>query len=215
MSVMLLSALISSALAAEAPALYAAPQPVERTQALYGHPTMTVISALGASTGSIPFMIPVTYEREMGDGKSWTLQPNLAFGTLASNDSVPHLYDRGYDKAPDFSVFQFLVTGTQRNYFNGQVSKGWYWAPALALGYARVTRPFKQGQDGFWSAVDMNGFIVGAMGYVGWRGKWGAFTMYVDGGLGGQYVAASGSGTQDFTESGLALDINIGMGKAF
>lgn len=215
MSSLFLFALLGSALASEAPALDAAPQPVERTQALYGHPTVTVITALSALSGNTPLIVPVTYEREMGDGKSWTLQPMLAVGTYNPMDTVRHKTDNGYDVAPNQSVFAVGILGTQRNYFNGKVSKGWYWAPALKLAFTHVSQPFKQGKEGYWSSIDVNALSIGGLGYVGWRGKWRAFTMYVDGGLGGQYSKNIGTGTQDYTASGLAYDLNIGMGKAF
>lgn len=208
MSVLLLSALLGSALATEATSAPLAAPTDEKSRAIYAHPAMTVISALGASSGAIPLILPVTYEREMGDGKSWTVQPTLVFGSLKQTAI-------NNEEAPKLSVFELRLLGTQRNYFNGNVSEGWYWAPAVSLGYARISQPFKQGRYGYWSAVDINGYGAGALAYVGWRGKWSELTMYVDGGLGGQYISLSGTGNQSYAKSGVAFDLNIGMGKAF
>jgi hypothetical protein len=204
--------------AASAPPVASAPVPPTvdsvtepvRDQAIYFHPTMMVLS-LGDS--DLPWMIPVTYEREIGAGHSWVLETTLMDGSVRqSNYAIP---GGGYDIAPEISILGLEMIGSRRNYFNGQVSKGWYWAPALLLEYLHASQPAKMGEYVHWDAESVDAFGIGGLAYIGYRAKWGGFTMFFDVGLGCQIVTAQGDASQSIVRTGLAEDFNIGLGRAF
>lgn len=219
MSSLFLSSLLSMAVSSETLGSTAPQGSVERVQALYAHPHSTVIQHLSAPDDKAPFILPVTYEREFDDGKSWTLQPTISIGSQSQNDTAfyaeGHSLSEGYELAPDLDVIQFQLSASQRSYFNGKVCKGWYWAPAISVLYAHISQPSQDGKRFDWPARTMSGLGLGALAYVGWRGKWGAFTMYVDGGLGGQCIKYMGNSSRDLAETSLTLDANLGMGRAF
>lgn len=220
MSSLFLSSLLSMALASETPGSTALKGSFERVQALYAHPHSTVVQHLSAPEGgNVPFILPLTYEREFDDGKSWTLQPTISIGSQSQNDTAfyaeDHSLSEGYELAPDLDIIQFQLSASQRSYFNNKVCKGWYWAPAVNVLYAHISQPYQDGKKFDWPARTMSALGIGVLGYVGWRGKWGAFTMYVDGGLGGQCIKYMGNSSRDLAATSLTLDLNLGMGRAF
>ena len=160
-----------------------------RTQAIYGHPFITLITL---SIEGFPTWVPVTYEKELPNGKSFTLQPMIGAGSFGEGEDAVDLTD-------------ITITGAYRNYLNGAESKGAYLAPAAKLGFTKVS-------DGDLSA---NFTAISGLVYIGVRGKWaGSVTMYSDVGIG--YGVGFGSGDDvDYSSGGLALDLNIGVGAAF
>ena len=170
--------------------------------------------------GSIPTWWYITYERELGNGKSITLQPLFTTGEFD-----PEFFDAGEDENP-IEVSQFGLMGSYRIYTNGEKSRGHYFAPALMFSkltvsqegntYESIIGPVRD-ED-----IEITGTTFAALVYTGYRGKSGSFTWYIDAGIGFQKVSLDITGDnsdfeeiEDLSKTGLAVDVNYGIGFAF
>ncbi len=187
-----------------------AQEATNKVNALYFHPIMTIVTA---SVDQLPLWLPLTYERELEGAKSLVLQTTLQVGSVKPEEET--VYDNGYSysyQPPPVDVFGLTLTGSFRNYFNGDASEGVYVAPALAFSYANASR---DGND-YYKSEKASGVGVGVLGYLGYRAKWDGATLFVDLGLGRQWVSVSGDDdSEGISGSGLALDFNLGLGFPF
>lgn len=175
---------------------------VNKDKAIYFHPVFTVVSA---SLKETPLYLPITFESELEGGKSIVVQPTLMVGSIEDES------DFGYS-LPDTDVFGVQVMASLRKYFSGDRCSGVYAAPALMLAYVKAEREA-------WNmtpAEKATGIGIGALGYLGVRGKWESVTTYIDIGVGHQWVSVSGdSNTDGVSGDGLLLDVNLGIGIPF
>lgn len=168
----------------------------EAGSALYFHPTATaILAAAGVPTAYI------TYEKEMGSGRSWTLQPFFGAGSFKDSDD-PVSTD----------ITQFGAITSYRLYRHGVESQGWYFAPALALCYMDLKR--ESYSLGYFRSPEQSGSATqfGGLGYVGYRSrKQSAFTWFWDIGAGFQSISTTGD-VEAQQSTGLLVDMNLGLG---
>lgn len=174
-----------------------------KSQAIYVHPVQALVTA---GIDSIPTYVSVTWERELGHGRSFTLQPTAIFGSVKNN----HI------DAPKYSTGGLQLAAAYRLYFNGQASEGYYFAPAIELVYLSVSRgAYIDRYDDAYPSASATGKGIGFAGFFGHRSKWENFTLYYDIGAGWQSVSASGNNGYTVSKSGLLLDANLGLGIPF
>lgn len=189
---------------------------LEKPNAFHMHPIFTGVTL---AVSGIPTWWYLTYERELGNGKSITIQPVFTTGQFE-----PDMIGLNDDENP-VEVSWFGVTGAFRIYTNGSESRGHYFAPAFMYSKAtgsqegRVhtlgTSSYKEDDD------EITVTTVGLLVYTGYRGKNGAFSWYIDAGLGYKNVSFDTSDDTDLDEvedklgSSLAYDVNYGIGIAF
>jgi hypothetical protein len=181
-----------------------APNPVdELTQAIYVHPLM-VQATLG--NDSVPFFLPITYERELGHGKSLAIQPTFIFGNIATP----------LQGEPKISAVGLKAMLAYHIFFNGVRAKGFYVGPALEALYLHASRAaFQDSYGDSYPVATADEVGAGVLGFVGWRGKWRRWTMFVDLGAGGQLVHVSGNSGYSISARGLAIDADLGFGIPF
>jgi hypothetical protein len=178
------------------------------TQAIYVHPLITLFTS---SISSVPTEVFVTYERELERARSVTIQPLIAFGSVQGSTPagapVP---------PPKMDVFALGANVGYRDYWNGKVAHGGYLGPVVEFGYATASRPMENFPGGTYLSGKATAFGVGAIGVVGYRGKWNGFTMFADIGIGGQFTSVSGTGgNPGVSDNGLLIDANLGFGIPF
>lgn len=188
---------------------------LDKPNALHMHPIATGVTL---AVNSIPTWWYFTFERELGNGKSITIQPVFVTGEFA-----PEVFDDEDDNP--IEVSQFGVTGAFRFYTNGQESRGNYFAPAIVYSKTTASQEGLEISTPFGSYkeddVEITATVFGALVYAGYRGKNGAFSWFIDAGLGFQNVTLDASDGTDLDEvaekvsSGIAYDVNYGIGIAF
>lgn len=202
----MLSRSVLALLVAGATGSAVAQEATDKVNALYFHPISTIVTA---SVDVLPMYIPLTYERELDGGKSITVQPTLLIGSISSSGDD----NESYYAEPDWDFFGIGVLGAFRKYFNGSEAEGVYVAPALGFSYSSVTRDGNQ----YYESSKVSATGISVLGYLGYRGKWDGATLYVDLGLGRSFVSVSGDDedAEGISGSGLAVDLNLGVGFPF
>jgi len=191
LSRLLVAVLAAGAVAAESDT----PSSESPNKAIYFHPFITLITA---NADAFPVIIPITFEKELDGGKSIVVQPTLEVGSIKGDE-----LDYGGHE-PDIEVFGLSALTSYRFYLNGTESHGIYLAPAIGLMYVQVKQ-----ED-----LEATGKGLKVLGYLGARGKWDGATVYADIGVGQNFVSVSGDNV-DVSGTGLALDLNLGIGFPF
>lgn len=166
----------------------------EKSSALYFHPVATgILAAAGVPT------LYLTYEKELGSGRSWTLQPLFGSGTFKDSDKL------------ETDVTQFGAITSYRFYHNGAESRGWYAAPAVGLCYMDLKR--ESYDVGWFTIPEQSGSATqfGAMGMLGYRSRKQSFTWFWDIGLGFQALSTTGD-VEAQQSTGVLVDMNLGLG---
>jgi len=201
-----------------APVAAKAPTAPDKPNALYIHPVSTGLTLV---ISAIPTWWYFTYERELGNGRSITLQPMFTTGEFD-----PEIFGADEDENP-ITVSQLGITAAYRIYTRSEESRSSYFAPAIMFSKLTV------GQEGSYSYnyadarvqeedIEISATTFGALIYGGFRSKGGTFSWYIDGGIGFRSVSLEVTGDdtdiddiEDYSNTGLAYDVNYGIGIAF
>jgi hypothetical protein len=150
--------------------------------------------------GVVPFLV-VTYENNYAEQKSWIINPGVTVWKLSEGSSELALFGIDVNTGPRFYL--------------GKSSSGIYLQSLLALGYASIDVSSADDE------ANASGFGGGLLGYVGTKGKWDRVSMFIDVGLGYQFSGLNFDSSVDsdlegsVSATGLALDLNFGIGYSF
>jgi len=179
-----------------------------KSQCFYFHPIVTIV---GSAVKTVPPTIPVTYERELENAKSFTLQPTVRFGSYKTSDS---------SDARTIETKGIQLIAAYRNYLNGKQSQGLYLAPGVRAGYVSYTQKsyaYTSLSGYTYHTKELTADVTEAslLGYIGYRAKYENLSVYVDLGLGYSMAKISGDDVESVSGTGLAADANLGIGFNF
>ncbi len=163
----------------------------ERSNEFFFQPVLTLISL---STDKIPLILSATLEHHLADGKSLIWQPQIVAGTIK-------------DTTTKFTEYAFGSYLGLRNYFNGELHRGFYIQGSVAAQLGNV----KAERIGYTDNATAFVQVYAALGYLGYKWK----HVFLDLGVGYQKV----SGTLKFntgeevevSATGPTLDANLGF----
>lgn len=170
---------------------------------LYLHPLSLIISA---AADIIPFALCVTYERALAPQTSLILTPALIAGTVSDPNSDASIATSEMD------------LGIGIRHYLSRPGSGIYLQAKANAGYATIE--LEDYVDYEWKTAKGSGMGFSILGYIGGKGQWGRTCMFLDAGIGYQYIGAEvtleGSDvTKEATKSGLGYDFNYALGVAF
>lgn len=177
----------------------------EKVESLHAHPA-TLLVGLGGN-----LHLPVTWERELPVAAvSLVVQPMLRIFTHdAPKRQMPS--DPAWGEIHSWDM---TVRAGPRWYFNGTQHRGFYAAGILRAGLVRVDEESTADVAGTEATL----YIVGTMGYLGYRWATERLSIFTDFGLGYDRVREERSGRPLRASPvmvGTTGDVNLGLGYRF
>ena len=173
--------------------------------ALQGHPLIMVFTG---ANGDVPFQFPATFEYGDAAGRSYAFQFTFAHGKEKSECDLDV-------EPPKFDVTGIKGVVERRMYWNGKAQEGLFLGPALMFKKSWAHRKEQIVGNYRFFELDLSETSFGALGYLGYAWKPGNVKISWDIGLGFQHVSATGSREIKIDDSGVAFDLNLGIGLAF
>ncbi|NLB63866.1 MAG: hypothetical protein GX801_07155 [Fibrobacter sp.] len=164
---------------------------------LHLHPLSLLVSP-GLPT--YPVQLVTTLEFPVTAGGSLVIQPDLQFGNVKF----------GLNSSSKANLFDILVGGAYRLYFNGEVNYGFYVQPYVGVGFGSLDV----------KDVDSDkGVHARALAFFGRKRQWKRLSLGADIGAGYASTTIKVTSEENSTlyqrTAGFVLDINITMGYAF
>lgn len=174
-------------------------------KAIQAHPLIMIVTG---SDQDLPFQVPVTFEFGDVPGRSYVFQFTFANGKQACESDLDV-------EPPKFDVTGFKGVVERRMYWNGKAQKGLYLGPALMFKKAWAHRKERVVGNYRFFELDISETSFGALGYLGYAWMPGNVKISWDIGVGFSHVSGTGSREIKIDESGVAFDLNLGVGFVF
>ena len=170
---------------------------------LYLHPLSLIVSTAIPDNPIFPMVFCLTYERALKPQVALIVTPLFTIGN----------FETDWEKYTSTSFGAGL--GIRR--YLGKPVSGIYLQAKLNMEYGSAKLEMKDELTSIIDDLESSGVIVDALGYLGVKGHWGKVCMFLDAGVGYQYIGIEFNKDTDLSlsKTGLGLDFNFGLGYGF